>query len=72
MTISQESPHLRSHAKRHDGRERPVVCRLFIKTSTVSTFKMFLVAVRSFTSDSSLLQPTGVCNGKIGKSIFEM
>ena len=34
----------------------------FHKTSDVSTFKIFLriVAVRSFTADSSLLQPTVV------------
>ena len=46
-------------AKRHDRTWRPVVPFLHT-TSDVSTFKFFDVAVRSFTADSSLLQPTGL------------
>ena len=43
----------------------------FHKTSDVSTFKIFwFVAVRSFTADSSLLQPTGVVNTTPRASIF--
>ena len=58
----QESPQLSSRAKRHDRTVRPVVCRLFTKPQTCRLSRFFrFVAVRSFTADSSLLQPTRWC-----------
>ena len=65
VELMTESPRLSLRAK-SDMIERgdPLWVPSFHKTSDVSTFKMFLrfVAVRSFTADSSLLQPTGGVN----------
>ena len=64
MTINKkESPQLSSCKAQHDRTVRPVVPFLHT-TSDVSIFKVFFlfVAVRSFTADSSLLQPTGGVN----------
>ena len=44
-------------AKRHDRTGGPVVCRLW-KTRRGDFQVFYFVAVRSFTADSSLLQPT--------------
>ena len=41
--------------------QNPLFVPSFHKTSDVSIFFLKFVAVRSFTADSSLLQPTGVC-----------
>ena len=67
---SQESPQLSSCKERHGRTGRPVVPS-FHKTSDVSTFKIFwFVAVRSFTAESSLLQPTECVNTTPHTSIF--
>ena len=51
---------LSSCKKRHDRTGRPVVCRLFTKPEKCRLWRFFrFVAVRSFTADNSLLQPTG-------------
>ena len=54
----------RLHQESGEEQLRPVPVPSFHKTSDVPTFKMFFkfVAVRSFTTDSSLLQPTGGVN----------
>ena len=56
--------------KRHDRTGGPVVCRLWIKPQTCDFQGFDFVAVRSFTSDGGLLQPTGGVKTTPHKTIF--
>ena len=59
----------------HDRKERPLCVPSFHRTSDVSTFHDFFwrfAAVRSFTADSGLLQPTGCVNTTPHTSIFSL
>ena len=53
-------------------RERPVVCAVFSKNLRRVDFQDFFrfVADRSFTADSSLLQPTGGCEHHTSHVVF--
>ena len=61
---------MRLRAKRHDRTGGPVVSRLWIKPQTCDFQDFSFVAVRSFTADGGLLQPTVECTDNTSQVHF--